>query len=197
MTLCPGPDQQSLTNLLLSGLGGAGVYKSGQKMEQNSLNRGGLQLKKSQDQDKTYKSLFDKGMEKLRTNRVLYKYVKRIKNPFRGAEVQLRPEVIKPQLKSRKIPCRKVANSAANRSIGSTTGCTITEKAPTRAFSCLKAPTSTFTFKTLLRHYAKRSLNVKLGPRRNYHKGLVGAFSVIVQPVVEPMDRFAALYKND
>ena len=39
----------------------------------------------------------------------------------------------------------------------------ITEKAP-------------FTFKTLLRHYAKqaltpRSLNVKLGTRRNYHKG--------------------------
>ena len=30
--------------------------------------------------------------------------------------------------------------SAANRSIGSTTGCTITEKAPTRAFSWLKAP---------------------------------------------------------
>ena len=29
--------------------------------------------------------------------------------------------------------------SAANRSIGSTTGCTITEKAPTRAFSWLKA----------------------------------------------------------
>ena len=67
-------------------------------------------------------------------------------------------------------------SSAANRSIGSTTGCTITEKAPTRAFSWLKAPTSAFTFKTLLRHYAKwaltpRSLNVKLGPLRNYHKG--------------------------
>ena len=30
---------------------------------------------------------------------------------------------------------------------------TITEKAPTRAFSWLKAPTSAFTFKTLLRHY--------------------------------------------
>ena len=46
----------------------------------------------------------------------------------------------------------------------------ITEKAPTRAFSWLKAPTSAFTFKTLLRHYSKRaltprSLNVKLGPR--------------------------------
>ena len=53
--------------------------------------------------------------------------------------------------------------------------CTITEKAPTRAFFWLKAATA-FTFKTLLRHYAKRaltplSLNVKLGPRRNYHKG--------------------------
>ena len=35
---------------------------------------------------------------------------------------------------------------------------TITEKAPTRAFSWLKAPTTAFTFKTLLRHYAKRAL---------------------------------------
>ena len=64
---------------------------------------------------------------------------------------------------------RTDSSSAANQSIGSTTGCTITEKAPTRAFSWLKAPTSAFTFKTLLRHYAKRaltpwSLNVKLGP---------------------------------
>ena len=52
----------------------------------------------------------------------------------------------------------------------------ITEKAPTREFSWLKAATTAFTFQTLLRHYAKRaltprSLNVKLGPRRNYHKG--------------------------
>ena len=42
----------------------------------------------------------------------------------------------------------------------------ITEKAPTRAFSWLKAATTAFIFKTLLRHYAKqaltpRSLNVK------------------------------------
>ena len=52
----------------------------------------------------------------------------------------------------------------------------ITEKARTREFSWFKAATTAFTFKTLLRHYAKwaltpRSLNVKLGPRRNYHKG--------------------------
>ena len=50
----------------------------------------------------------------------------------------------------------------------------ITEKAPTGAFSWLKAATTAFTFKTLLRHYAKqaltpRSLNVKLGPRRKGH----------------------------
>ena len=52
----------------------------------------------------------------------------------------------------------------------------ITEKAPTRAYSWLKAATTAFTFKTLLRHYAKRaltprSLNVKLGLRRKGHKG--------------------------
>ena len=38
---------------------------------------------------------------------------------------------------------------------------TITEKAPTRAFSWLKVATTAFTFKTLLRqlrHYAKRTL---------------------------------------
>ena len=59
------------------------------------------------------------------------------------------------------IQVHTVLTSAANRSIGSTTGCTIMEKAPT---------------KTLLRHYAElaltpRSLNVKLGPRRKGHKG--------------------------
>ena len=31
----------------------------------------------------------------------------------------------------------------------------------------------------------------------NQEKALVGAFSVIVQPVVEPMDRFAALVLNN
>ena len=55
----------------------------------------------------------------------------------------------------------------------------ITEKAPTRAFSWLKAATTAFTFKTLLRHYAKRALtprsfNVKLGPRHKSHKGRAG-----------------------
>ena len=43
-----------------------------------------------------------------------------------------------------------LSGSAVKRSIGSTTGCTITEKAPTRAFSWLKAATTAFTFKTLL-----------------------------------------------
>ena len=62
-----------------------------------------------------------------------------------------------------------VGSSAANQLIGEVVQ-------SRRAFSWLKAATSAFTFKTLLRHYAKRgltprSLNVKLGPRRNYHKG--------------------------
>ena len=63
----------------------------------------------------------------------------------------------------------------------------ITEKAPTRAFSWLKAATTAFTFKTLLRHYAKRaliprSLNMKLGLRRNYHKGRVAIRHYADQP---------------
>ena len=49
-------------------------------------------------------------------------------------------------------------------------------KGLTRAFSWLKVAATAFTFKTLLRHYAKRaltprSLNVKLGPRHKSHKG--------------------------
>ena len=58
-------------------------------------------------------------------------------------------------LASRLTHYHRNITSAVKRFIGSTTGCTITEKAPTRAFSWLKAPTSAFTFKTLLRHYAK------------------------------------------
>ena len=50
----------------------------------------------------------------------------------------------------------------------------VLEKVPSEG--SLKTPTSAFTFKTLLRHYAKwaltpRSLNVKLGLRCKGHKG--------------------------
>ena len=48
-----------------------------------------------------------------------------------------------------------VCSSASKRSIRRFI---ITEKAPTRAFSWLKAATTAFTFKTLLRHYAKLAL---------------------------------------
>ena len=60
----------------------------------------------------------------------------------------------------------RIVTSASKRSIRRFV---ITEKTPTtRAFSWLKAATTVFTFKTLLRQYAKRaltpwSLNVKLG----------------------------------
>ena len=46
---------------------------------------------------------------------------------------------------------RRMRSSAAKSSIRRFV---ITEKAPTRAFSWLKAATTAFTFKTLLRHYA-------------------------------------------
>ena len=55
-------------------------------------------------------------------------------------------------------PGSSISSSAVKLSIGSTTSCIITKKAPTRAFSWLKAPTSAFTFKTLLRHYANWAL---------------------------------------
>ena len=72
--------------------------------------------------------------------------------------------------------CRAQALVGTSASKSSIRRFEITEKAPTRAFSWLKPATTAFAFKTLLRHYAKRalttrSLNVKLGPRRNYHKG--------------------------
>ena len=73
-------------------------------------------------------------------------------------------------------PMHGAGTSASKRSIRRFV---ITEKAPTRAFSWLKAATTAFTFKTLLRHYAKRaltprSLNVKLGPQHKSQKGRAG-----------------------
>ena len=59
------------------------------------------------------------------------------------------------------------------------------KKAPTRVFSWLKAPTSSFTFKTLLRHYAKISLTIFdtiiIRDPFNHEKALIGAFSVIAK----------------
>ena len=55
------------------------------------------------------------------------------------------PSLVTTHLTARQ--CRLAANDLSV--------CTITETAPTRAFSWLKAPTDAFTFKTLLRNYAK------------------------------------------
>ena len=80
------------------------------------------------------------------------------------------------QLDTNMRPIGEIVNSASGASKSSIRRFVITEKAPTRAFSQLNAATTAFTFKTLLTHYAKRaltprSLNVKLGPQRNYHEG--------------------------
>ena len=66
------------------------------------------------------------------------------------------------QLDTNMRPIGEIVNSASKSSIRRFV---IMEKAPTRAFSWLNAATTAFTFKTLLRHYAKRafipqSLNV-------------------------------------
>ena len=71
-------------------------------------------------------------------------------------------------LSSKKLMCSS-SDSLSVRASNEPLFAKIMGKAPTRVFSWLKAPTTAFTFKTLLRHYAKRaltprSLNVKLGP---------------------------------
>ena len=125
------------------------------------------------------------------------------------------PDHVSPDLRVPQVPHRQyspligwltaILTSAWKRSIRRFVS---TEKAPTRAFSWLKAATTAFTFKTLLRHYAKwaltpRSLNVKLGLRLsvlnvkavvaafNQEKALVGAFSVITNL---RMELFQALH---
>ena len=55
------------------------------------------------------------------------------------------------------VPYIKVDTIATSASKSSIRRFVITEKAPTSAFSWLKAATTAFTFKTLLRLYAKRA----------------------------------------
>ena len=81
-----------------------------------------------------------------------------------------------PRIDCQYTPARMTTTVSTSASKSSIRRFVIAEKAPTRAFSWLKAASTAFTFKTLLRHYAKRaltprSLNAKLGLRRNYHKG--------------------------
>ena len=67
----------------------------------------------------------------------------------------------------------------------------ITEKAPTRAFSWLKAAITAFTFKTLSKHNANPPAH-PICPF-NQEKALVGAFSVITNL---RMDLFEALVNS-
>ena len=56
-----------------------------------------------------------------------------------------------------------ISNVQASASKSSIRRFVITEKAPTRASSWLKAATTAFTFKTLLRHYAKQAKDYRTG----------------------------------
>ena len=90
------PSAQSLASILLT-----------DGLLQNSLNRGGLSLKKTPIEN--VKLVFDQGMDKLRSVKTLYKYVKKIRNPFNAqGEVRIKQNQIKQQLKTRKIPCRRL-----------------------------------------------------------------------------------------
>lgn len=96
---------QSLADILLTSL--TRVSKTNGLL-QNSLNRGGFGLQKFPN--KNVKLVFEKGMDKLRSDKTLYKFVKRIRNPFNAqGKVHLSQNQIKQQLKTRKIPCNRFA----------------------------------------------------------------------------------------
>ena len=67
---------------------------------------------------------------------------------------------------------------------------TITGKAPTRSFSWLKAPTSAFTFKTLLRHYANQPT---CPASRRFQPGEGPSRGLLSDCTTSPINRFAAL----
>ena len=78
---------------------------------------------------------------------------------------------------------------------------TITEKAPNRAFSWLKAPGSAFTLKTLLKLSAEQDpkQGVKLGCRCNYHKGWAPLGVYANQPIhcgPRGCSRWSELYEH-
>ena len=93
--------------------------------------------------------------------------------------------------------------TVSQREIGSTGQAAIRHYAnqPARPLWPLRrGPNFTLRDRGVNAHLAKclnSVLNVKaLVGAFNQEKALVGAFSVIVQPVLEPMDRFAALTRN-
>ena len=57
---------------------------------------------------------------------------------------------------------------------------------PALRHRCGLVPTSAFTYQALLRHYSKRALNpwsvdIKFGPRRNYHEPVPSDFCIASQ----------------
>ena len=96
--------QTSLTNLIMSLTGvRSGLDKAGQFS--GSAARGGF---KSGDK-KDYQLLFNRGMARLEKDPAIYKYVRRIKNPFNGkGKVVIDTNDIKSQIKSKKFPCKQL-----------------------------------------------------------------------------------------
>merc|ERR1712106_1166496 len=103
-----GQNQASSATNLISSL--SGIFRSSPQVVHNlktssSLARGGLQTQ-------SYKKSFKLGKKNLRRDKSLYKYVKKIRNPFNGhGQATIKNESVNKQITktNRKIPCSKLA----------------------------------------------------------------------------------------
>ena len=101
-------NQASSTTDLLSSL--SGIFRSSPTVVHNlklssELARGGLQ-------SQNYRRSFKVGKQHLRKDKTLYKYVRRISNPFNDkGQVIVKKGAVKKQIRkgNRKIPCNKLA----------------------------------------------------------------------------------------
>ena len=97
----------SATNLISSL---SGIFRSSPQVAHNlrtasSLARGGVS-------GRNYQTSFKKGKQKLRKDKDLYRYVRKIKNPFNGeGKAIVKTKSVKKQItkNNRKIPCGKLA----------------------------------------------------------------------------------------
>ena len=102
----------SATNLLTSI---SGIFRSnpavvGNLKKTSYLARGGLQ-------GQNYRKSFKIGKENLRNDKSLYKYVRRIRNPFtRQGKAIIKSKSVKKQItnRNRRIPCKRLAKNDKN-----------------------------------------------------------------------------------
>ena len=98
--------QSSLINILLSSFGD-GAFKSGQ-LSRTSSALGGFTG--GGNYNKNYQLLFDRGMKSLKKDSDIYKYIRRIKNPFNSeGKPVIDTTDIKYQIRNGRLPCKYFA----------------------------------------------------------------------------------------